>query len=55
VAQENPHVLLLEVATLLSFRYPAVMPFAGFLWGIFGESPEMFAIVKIFNYSTNIF
>jgi hypothetical protein len=55
VAQEPPHVLLLEVATSLSFRYPAVMPFAGFLWGIFGESPEMFAIVKIFNYSTNIF
>jgi hypothetical protein len=39
VAQENPHVLLLEVATSFSFRYPAVMPFAGFLWGIFRESP----------------
>jgi len=28
VAQENPHVLLLEVATSLSSPFPAVMPFA---------------------------
>jgi hypothetical protein len=27
VAQENPHVLLLHVATVLSFRFPAVMLF----------------------------
>jgi hypothetical protein len=40
VAQKNPHELLLQVAISLSFRFPAVMQFVGFLWGIFGESPE---------------
>jgi hypothetical protein len=39
VAQENPQVLLLEVAASLSFPFLDVKPFAGFLWGIFGESP----------------
>jgi hypothetical protein len=29
--RKTPHMLLLEVATSLSFRYPVVMPFAGFL------------------------
>jgi hypothetical protein len=32
--------LLFQVATSLFFPFLAVMPFAGFLWGIFGESPE---------------
>jgi hypothetical protein len=31
VAQENPHVLLLLVATAFSFRLLAAMPFAGIL------------------------
>jgi hypothetical protein len=39
VAQENPQVLLLKVATSLSFRFLVVMPFAGFSGIIFGESP----------------
>ncbi len=33
VAQENPHVPLL-------FPFLAVMLFARFQWGIFGESPD---------------
>jgi hypothetical protein len=40
VACENPQVLLLEVATSLSLSLHAFMPFAGYLWGIFGESHE---------------
>ena len=40
VAQENPHALLLQVVTSLSFRSSAVMLFAGFLWRIFGERPD---------------
>jgi hypothetical protein len=47
VAQKNPHVRLIEVATSLSFRYPAVMQFAIFLWGIFGESPGYFYLDRI--------
>jgi hypothetical protein len=39
VAQENPHAPLLQVATAFSFPFLAVMLLAGFLWGIFGESP----------------
>jgi hypothetical protein len=46
VAQENPHVLLLEVATSLSLRYLAVMPFAGILWGIIWESPESLSLMR---------
>ena len=37
VAQENPHALLLQVATSLSFLFSAVMLFAGFLWRFFGS------------------
>jgi len=33
VAQENPHVLLLQVVTSPSFT--CIMLFAGFLWGVF--------------------
>jgi hypothetical protein len=40
VAYENPQVLLIEVAASLSLSLHAVMPFAGYLWGIFGESYE---------------
>jgi hypothetical protein len=39
VAQENPRVLLLQIATSLSFRFPSVIPIAGFLWGIFVQRP----------------
>jgi hypothetical protein len=31
VAHEKPQVLMLQVTTSLAFRFPAVMPFAGFL------------------------
>jgi hypothetical protein len=36
---KNPHALLLQVATSLSFPLPVVMPFVGFSGIIFGESP----------------
>jgi len=36
----NPHVPLLQVATAFSFSFLAVMLFAGFQCGIFGDSPE---------------
>jgi hypothetical protein len=42
VAMKNPHALLLQVATSLFFPFLAVMLFAEFLWGIFGESPACF-------------
>ena len=41
VAKENPHVLVLHVATSLSFLSLAVMPFVGFLRRIFGETRGM--------------
>jgi hypothetical protein len=45
VAKENSHVLLLQGATSLSFPFLAVMPFAGFLWLIFGESPIILCLL----------
>ena len=39
VAMKNPQVPFLHIATSFSFPFPAVMLFAGLLWGIFGESP----------------
>jgi hypothetical protein len=38
-------VLLLQVATSLSFRFLVVMPFAGLSWGIFGGSPGIVFLV----------
>ena len=37
---ENPHALLLQVATSLSFSLPVVMPFVGFSGILFGGSPD---------------
>jgi hypothetical protein len=31
---------LFETVTALSLPFPAVMPFAGFQWGIWGGKPE---------------
>jgi hypothetical protein len=42
VAQENPHAHLLQFATAFSFRFLAVMLFAGFQCGTFGKSPEKY-------------
>jgi hypothetical protein len=46
MAQENPQVLLPQVATSISFSFPFPFPnvllFAEFQWGIFGESPVIF-------------
>jgi hypothetical protein len=50
VAWENPHVLLLQAATSLSFRFLVVMPFAGFSGIIFGESPDNYTLTKL-NYT----
>ncbi len=40
--RKNPRALMLHVAASLSFLSLAVMPFAGFLWRIFGETPDIF-------------
>ena len=39
VAMKNPHAPVLQSGASLSFPFLAVMPFAGFPWGIFGERP----------------
>jgi hypothetical protein len=46
VAQENPHALLFQAATSLSFRFLVVMPFAGFSGIIIGESPGRLSLDK---------
>ncbi len=44
--RENLHALLLHVATSFSFPSLAVMPFGGFIWRIFGETPEKYITVQ---------
>jgi hypothetical protein len=39
VAMKNPQVPFLHIATSFSLSFPAVMLFAGLLWGILGERP----------------
>jgi hypothetical protein len=44
VAQENPHVPLIQVVTAFSFRFLAVMLVVGFQCGAFGKSPDKILI-----------
>jgi hypothetical protein len=37
VAMKNPQLPFLHIATSFSFPFPAVMLFAGFLWGFLGK------------------